>query len=268
MVSGLRASDTAGTSVSQCADTATIAWGLGRSRPSDARKARAGTSSKIRGGEPCETKIVGMDIALFLVAPMVPPVAACVQLGMGDHHMHGKAEIMKVLRTALQALACLALLAAAPAGAQTLKMVAHSDLKVLDPIWTTAFITRNHGYLIYDTLFAKDEQLRIRPQMVDKYDVSADKLTWTFTLRDGLEWHAGLPVTSEDCIASLKRWGARDALGQQLMASVAELKAVDAKTFTMVLKEPFGLVLEALGKPSSAVPFMMPERVGGSEPLQ
>jgi peptide/nickel transport system substrate-binding protein len=84
---------------------------------------------------------------------------------------------MKVLRTALQALACLALLAAAPAGAQTLKMVAHSDLKVLDPIWTTAFITRNHGYLIYDTLFAKDEQLRIRPQMVDKFDVSADKLT-------------------------------------------------------------------------------------------
>ena len=75
-------------------------------------------------------------------------------------------------------------------------MVAHSDLKVLDPIWTTAFITRNHGYLVYDTLFAKDEELRIRPQMVDKYDVSADKLTWTFTLRDGLEWHDGKPVTS------------------------------------------------------------------------
>src|SRR3981081_1187426 len=123
MVSGLRASDTAGTSVSQCADTATIAWGLGRSWPSDARKARAGTSSRIRVGEPCETKIVGMDIALFLVAP----VAACVQLGMGDHHMHGKAEIMKVLRTALQALAWLALLAAAPAGAQTLQMGAPSD---------------------------------------------------------------------------------------------------------------------------------------------
>ena len=132
--------------------------------------------------------------------------------------------MMQLLRMALQALACLALLAAAPAGAQTLKMVAHSDLKVLDPIWTTAYITRNHGYLIYDTLFAKDEQLRIRPQMVDKYDVSPDKLTWTFTLRDGLEWHDGLPVTSEDCIASIKRWGARDALGQQLMASVTELK--------------------------------------------
>jgi len=175
---------------------------------------------------------------------------------------------MKVLRTALQALAWLALLAAAPAGAQTLKMVAHSDLKVLDPIWTTAFITRNHGYLIYDTLFAKDEQLNIRPQMVDKYETSPDKLTWTFTLRDGLEWHDGQPVTAEDCVASLKRWGVRDALGQQLMASVGEMKAVDAKTFTIVLKEPFGLVLEALGKPSSNVPFMMPKRVAETDPYK
>jgi len=176
--------------------------------------------------------------------------------------------MMQVLRTALQGLACLALLAAAPAGAQTLKMVAHSDLKVLDPIWTTAFITRNHGYLVYDTLFARDEELRIRPQMVDKYETSSDKLTWTFTLRDGLEWHDGQPVTSEDCVASLKRWGVRDALGQQLMASVGEMKAVDAKTFTIVLKEPFGLVLEALGKPSSNVPFMMPKRVAETDPMQ
>jgi peptide/nickel transport system substrate-binding protein len=163
---------------------------------------------------------------------------------------------------------CLALLASIPAGAQTLRMVAHSDLKVLDPIWTTAFITRNHGYLIYDTLFAKDADLRIRPQMVDKYETSADKLSWTFTLRDGLEWHDGAPVTAEDCVASIRRWGARDSLGQQLMASVGDLKAVDAKTFTIVLKEPFGLVLEALGKPSSNVPFMMPKRVAKTDPFK
>ena len=176
--------------------------------------------------------------------------------------------MMQLLRTVLQGLACLALLLAAPAGAQTLRMVAHSDLKVLDPIWTTAFITRNHGYLVYDTLFAKDEELRIQPQMVDKYETSPDKLTWTFTLRDGLEWHDGKPVTAEDCVASLKRWGARDALGQQLMAAVGEMKAVDAKTFTIVLKEPFGLVLEALGKPSSNVPFMMPKRVAETDPFK
>jgi len=88
MVSGLRASDTAGMSVSQCADTATIAFGLGSCWPSDARKARAGTSSRISVGEPCETKIVGIDIALFLGLP----VAACVQLGSGAHLIQGKAK--------------------------------------------------------------------------------------------------------------------------------------------------------------------------------
>ncbi len=109
--------------------------------------------------------------------------------------------------------------------------------------------------MVYDVLFARDADLKIQPQMVDKYEVSADKLSWKFTLRDGLEWHDGQPVTAEDCVASIKRWAARDALGQQLMASVGDLKAVDAKTFTLTLKEPFGLVLEALGKPSSNVPL-------------
>src|SRR5882672_3368826 len=104
--------------------------------------------------------------------------------------------MMQVLRTALQALACLALLMVAPAGAQTLRMVAHSDLKVLDPIWTTAFITRNHGYLIYDTLFAKDADLRIQPQTVDKYETSADQFTWTFALRDGRSTTTPAPAPS------------------------------------------------------------------------
>src|SRR6201986_5521611 len=91
------------------------------------------------------------------------------------------------------------LLAGAPAEAQTLKVVMHSDVKILDPIWTTAYIQRNHGYMVWDTLFAMDEKFDVKPQMVDNYDVSADKLTWTFTLRDGLVWADGKPVTSEDC---------------------------------------------------------------------
>ena len=96
-----------------------------------------------------------------------------------------------------------ALAMACTAHAQTtFRVVNHSDLKILDPIWTTAYIVRNHGYMIYDTLFALDEQLAVKPQMVARYDTSADKLTWTFTLRDGLEWHDGKPVTSEDCIPS------------------------------------------------------------------
>src|SRR6478736_8869592 len=119
-------------------------------------------------------------------------------------------------------------LVAAPAMAQaqtTLRMVSHADIKILDPIWTSALITRNHGYLIYDVLFAKDADLKIQPQMAEKYTVSDDKLTWTITLRDGLEWSDGTPVTSEDCIASIKRWGARDAFGQLLTKATAELKA-------------------------------------------
>src|SRR6201986_2651871 len=83
--------------------------------------------------------------------------------------------------------------------AQTLQAVMHSDVKSLDPIWTTAYIQRNFGYMVWDTLFAMDEKFDVKPQMVDKYDVSADQLTWTFTLRDGLVWADGKPVTSEDC---------------------------------------------------------------------
>ena len=137
----------------------------------------------------------------------------------------------------------------------------HSDVKIIDPIWTTAYIVRNHGYMIYDTLFAVNDKLEVKPQMVDTWKVSDDKLIYTFTLRDGLKFHDGATVTSEDCIASIKRWASRDAMGQKLMASVKDLAAVDAKTFSLTLKEPYGLVLESLGKPSSLVPFIMPKRV-------
>ena len=127
------------------------------------------------------------------------------------------------MRMVGKTLAAFGLLAASltAANAQaTLKAVMHSDLKIVDPIWTTAYITRNHGYMIYDTLFAMDEKGEIKPQMVDKYEVSADKLTYTFTLRDGLAWHDGAPVTAEDCIASIKRWSAKDSLGQKVMTFV------------------------------------------------
>jgi peptide/nickel transport system substrate-binding protein len=157
-------------------------------------------------------------------------------------------------------------MAAAPVQAQTLKVVMHSDVKILDPIWTTAYIQRNHGYMVWDTLFAMDEKFDVKPQMVDKYDVSADKLVWTFTLRDGLEWHNGKPVTAEDCVASIKRWAARDSMGQKMMASAEGLEVVDAKTFKLKMKEPYGLVLQSLGKPSSNVPFMMPKRVAETDP--
>jgi peptide/nickel transport system substrate-binding protein len=148
----------------------------------------------------------------------------------------------------------------------TLRVVPHSDLKIVDPIWTTAYITRNHGYLIYDTLFAMDEQGVIQPQMIDKYDESADKLSYAFTLRDGLLWHDGSPVTAEDCVASIRRWAARDTLGQKVMSFLDTITVQDPKTFTIKLTEPTGLLIHALGKPSSNVPFMMPKRVAETDP--
>jgi peptide/nickel transport system substrate-binding protein len=148
----------------------------------------------------------------------------------------------------------------------TLRVVMHSDLKIVDPIWTTAYISRNHGYMIYDTLFAMDAQGAVQPQMIDTYEVSPDQLTYTLTLRDGLLWHDGTPVTSDDCIASIKRWGAKDSMGQKMMSFVTDFASVNPKTFQIILKEPTGLVLPALGKPSSNVPFMMPRRVAETSP--
>jgi peptide/nickel transport system substrate-binding protein len=174
----------------------------------------------------------------------------------------------KRLLAALLTLFFLAFTAPASAQGKALRFVQNGNLTILDPIWTTAYVTRNHGYFIYDTLFATDANNAIKPQMVEKYEVSPDKTKWTFTLRDGLEWHDGKPVTSEDCIASIKRWGARDAMGQKLLDFVKEFNATNDQTFTMQLKEPYGLVLDSLGKPSSLVPFMMPKRIAETDPFK
>ena len=148
----------------------------------------------------------------------------------------------------------------------TLRFVPHADLKILDPIWTTAYITRNHGYMIFDTLFALDADLKLRPQMVDKWTVSRDAMKYSFTLRDGLRFHDGPAVTAEDCVTSIKRWGARDAMGRLMMAAVGKMAPVDRKTFTIDLEQPFGLVLDGLGKPSASPCFIMPARLAATDP--
>src|SRR5881394_3362143 len=127
------------------------------------------------------------------------------------HFMRWKRPMMVA---ALPVLALsLALTPQAFAAGKTVTAVMHSDLRVIDPGFTTAYITRDHGYMVYDTLLATDSNFKIQPQMAD-WKVSDDKLTYTFTLRDGLKWHDGTPVTAEDCVASLKRWAAVDGMGQ------------------------------------------------------
>ena len=143
-----------------------------------------------------------------------------------------------------------------PSAARTVRAVLHGDLRIFDPIWTTANMTGNHGLLIYDTLFGLDDARKVQPQMVDKWNVSDDKKTYTFVLRDGLKFHDGQAVTSADVVASIRRWSARDGAAQHMFKRVADTPVKDDKTFQIVLKEPYGLVLDALGKIETNLPVI------------
>jgi peptide/nickel transport system substrate-binding protein len=169
------------------------------------------------------------------------------------------------LRKSAAILLLAASIASGPASAQTLKVAMGSDVKILDPIWSTAYIQRDFGYMVWDVLFALDDKLEVKPEMVESWSVSPDQLTWTFTLRAN-KWSNGEPVTSEDCIASIKRWAARDSMGQRMMAQVAGFEAIDARTFMMKMKQPYGLVLASLAKVSSSAAFMMPRKTAETPP--
>ena len=156
-----------------------------------------------------------------------------------------------------------------PALAQsTLRVVMHSDLKIVDPIWTTAYISRNHGYMIYDTLFAMDEKFEPKPQMVESWTVSDDKLIYTFTLREGLTFHDGPPVTAEDAVASIERWAARDTMGLRMAKYVKSMRRRGRAHLHDRAQQALRLVLLSLGKPSSNVPFIMPKRVAETSPTE
>src|SRR6266513_4273983 len=172
------------------------------------------------------------------------------------------------LRTALLLLALLAPICGASAADKVLRVVPHADLKVLDPHTNTATITLMHGAMIYDTLFSWDSKLAPKPQMVDSYQVSPDRLTYTFTLRPGLKFHDGQPVTTRDVIASLKRWMVRDVLGQAMTPFVEEFVATDDKTFVLRLKEPFGFVETALAISQGTAPVIMREKDALTDPYK
>lgn len=152
----------------------------------------------------------------------------------------------------------------APAAAEkTITAVMHSGLRVLDPVITTAHITRNHAYMIYDVLVAGDENFAPQPQMAS-WEVSDDGLVYTFTLRDGLLFHDGAPVTAADAEASIKRWAQRDSGGQLAMNVTASLEAKDDKTLVWTLNKPFAPLIDILAKQSALPPFIMPARVAAT----
>ena len=150
---------------------------------------------------------------------------------------------------------------------KTLRATMHADVRTLDPFWTTQTIASIHGNMVYDSLFALDEKLNPQPQLVDKYTVSPDRKTYVFTLRDGVKFHDGTPVTAKDAVASLKRWGARDGSGKQLMGYTESVTATGDKTFEWKLKEPYGLVIDTLAKTGGAT-FVMREKEAMVDPFQ
>jgi peptide/nickel transport system substrate-binding protein len=157
---------------------------------------------------------------------------------------------------------------AQPAAARTLRFVPHANLASIDPVWTTAWIVRNHAYLVYDQLYGMDEQFNLRPQMVEGHALEDNGLRWTFTLREGLRFHDGEPVRARDCVASIARWARRDALGQRLTSLTAEMKALDDRRFEIRLNAPFPMMLHAFGKVTTPCLFIMPERVAQTDPFQ
>ncbi|HWL79426.1 MAG TPA: ABC transporter substrate-binding protein [Roseomonas sp.] len=159
-------------------------------------------------------------------------------------------------------------LRAAAASPRVLRFVPQANLTSLDPIWTTAAVTTNHAFNVFDTLYGMDDALNVRPQMAEGHTVSDDGLTWEIRLRDGLRWHDGEPVLARDCVASLQRWCRRDTFGQSLGARVAEWGTRDDRTLRIRLHRPFPLMLEALGKPNATLPFMMPERLAKTDPFK
>lgn len=142
-----------------------------------------------------------------------------------------------------------------------LRVVPYADLQSLDPIVTTVGIVQRHATMVYDVMFARDENQTPKPQMVDTWTQSDDGLTWTFVLRDGLAFHDGAAVTAEDVVASMTRWAAKDSFGRQLWARTETLEATDDKTLVWTLNKPYGLMLYALSKPSGVFPAVMPKRL-------
>jgi peptide/nickel transport system substrate-binding protein len=160
-------------------------------------------------------------------------------------------------------LAAPALAASEPA--RVLKFIPHADLTVVDPSWTTAYITRNHAMMVHDTLYGTDATNQVSPQMLDGHVVEDDGKTWLMTLRPGLLFHDGTPVLARDCVASIRRWTIRDSFGQTVASATDDLSAVDDRTIRFRLKHPFPLLAAALGKPGSSVCAIMPERLAASD---
>src|SRR3978361_1348339 len=154
------------------------------------------------------------------------------------------------------------------AAAAPLKFIPQSDLTILDPVVTTVYTARNHGFMVFDTLFGMDNDYQMQPQMLDGVSVEDDGKRWKLRLREGLLWHDGEKVRAQDCVASIRRWAVRDGIGNLLMKRTDELTAIDDRTIQFRLNKPFRMLAYALGKISTPMGAMMPERLAKTDPFK
>lgn len=175
-------------------------------------------------------------------------------------------DLLRSIPPAAAALATPSL--ARAAGASTLTFVPQADLAVLDPVWVTAYVTRNHAFLVYDTLFGIDENYQPQPQMLETAVVEDDGRRWTLKLRDGLLFHDNAPVLARDAVASIRRWASRDAFGGSLLAVTDELSAPDDKTILLRLRKPFPALPFAMGRGSNTMMPILPERLAATPGTQ
>ncbi len=157
---------------------------------------------------------------------------------------------------------------AQPANTRVLRFVPQSNLTLLDPIITTAAVTANHAWMVWDTLFGVNASQEAKPQMAEGYTISDDGRTWLIKLRDGLKWHDGEPVRAQDCAPSLARWAARDTFGQTVAKVIDAWDVADDRTIKVSLKQPFPLLIDAIAKADAQIAFMMPERLAKTDPYK
>src|SRR6201993_1248926 len=170
------------------------------------------------------------------------------------------------VRTSLAGAAALAAPQIVRAEARTtINFIPHADLASLDPVWTTADITRNFSLAVYDTLYAYDAEFNVQPQMVAGAVRDNDGNQWDLTLRDGLAFHDGTPVLARDCVATIQRWWKRNPFGDALMQRTDEVSAVSDKVIRFRLKQPFALLPNALAEVYCAI---MPERLAKTDAMQ
>jgi peptide/nickel transport system substrate-binding protein len=150
---------------------------------------------------------------------------------------------------------------AAAQAPRVLRFIPHADLAVIDPLLSAAYVTRNHAYLVYDTLYGQDAAMTPQPQMVEGHAIEAEGRRWTLTLREGLVFHDGTPVLARDCVASIRRWQQKDDLGRLLASVTEELSAPDDRRIVFRLSRPFPLLPFALAKTPGYVCAMMPARL-------